>query len=106
MFEMKNEGDLTATKQKNDDLLKELDKDRTETIPANPCSTRYVVMDKHEIRGFVATRKIMRRKSIRLKRARPFPLKLLFSTFYKQTWRGKSLKYLMPDSSTSFGCIC
>lgn len=30
MFEMKNEGDETATKKKNDDFLKELDKDRAE----------------------------------------------------------------------------
>ena len=30
MFEMKNEGDETTTKKKNDDFLKELDKDRTE----------------------------------------------------------------------------
>ncbi len=30
MFEMKNEGDETATKKRNDDLLKELDKDRNE----------------------------------------------------------------------------
>ena len=30
MFEMKNEGDRTATKSKNEDFLKELDKDRTE----------------------------------------------------------------------------
>ena len=30
MFEMKNESDLTATKKKNEDFLKELDKDRTE----------------------------------------------------------------------------
>jgi hypothetical protein len=30
MFEMKNEGDETATKHKNDDFLKELDKDRRE----------------------------------------------------------------------------
>jgi hypothetical protein len=30
MFEMKNEGDDTATKKKNEDFLKELDKDRTE----------------------------------------------------------------------------
>ena len=30
MFEMKNESDLTATKSKNEDFLKELDKDRTE----------------------------------------------------------------------------
>ncbi len=30
MFEMKNENDETATKHKNDDFLKELDKDRTE----------------------------------------------------------------------------
>lgn len=30
MFEMKNEGDETATKKKNDDFLKELDKDRNE----------------------------------------------------------------------------
>ncbi len=30
MFEMKNEGDETATKKKNDDFLKELDKDRIE----------------------------------------------------------------------------
>lgn len=30
MFEMKNEGDETATKKKNDDFLHELDKDRTE----------------------------------------------------------------------------
>jgi len=30
MFEMKNEGDETATKQKNEDFLKELDKDRNE----------------------------------------------------------------------------
>jgi len=30
MFEMKNENDATATKKKNDDFLKELDKDRNE----------------------------------------------------------------------------
>lgn len=30
MFEMKNEGDETVTKHKNEDFLKELDKDRTE----------------------------------------------------------------------------
>ena len=30
MFEMKNENDLTATKKKNEDFLKELDKDRNE----------------------------------------------------------------------------
>ena len=30
MFEMKNENDTTATKHKNDDFLKELDKDRKE----------------------------------------------------------------------------
>lgn len=30
MFEMKNEGDETATKKKNEDFLRELDKDRTE----------------------------------------------------------------------------
>jgi hypothetical protein len=30
MFEMKNESDSTATKQRNEDFLKELDKDRTE----------------------------------------------------------------------------
>lgn len=30
MFEMKNEGDETSTKKKNEDFLKELDKDRTE----------------------------------------------------------------------------
>lgn len=30
MFEMKNEGDATATKKRNEDFLKELDKDRTE----------------------------------------------------------------------------
>jgi len=30
MFEMKNENDSTATKSKNEDFLKELDKDRTE----------------------------------------------------------------------------
>ena len=30
MFEMKNENDFTATKKKNEDFLKELDKDRTE----------------------------------------------------------------------------
>ena len=30
MFEMKNESDRTATKQRNEDFLKELDKDRTE----------------------------------------------------------------------------
>ncbi|EAZ95770.1 hypothetical protein FBBAL38_00085 [Flavobacteria bacterium BAL38] len=30
MFEMKNEADTTATKKRNDDFLKELDKDRTE----------------------------------------------------------------------------
>lgn len=30
MFEMKNEADTTATKKKNDDFLKELDKDRNE----------------------------------------------------------------------------
>jgi len=30
MFEMKNEGDQTATKKRNEDFFKELDKDRTE----------------------------------------------------------------------------
>ena len=30
MFEMKNEGDETATKKKNEDFLKELDKDRSQ----------------------------------------------------------------------------
>ena len=30
MFEMKNESDTTATKKKNEDFLKELDKDRGE----------------------------------------------------------------------------
>ena len=30
MFEMKNESDLTATKSKNEDFLRELDKDRSE----------------------------------------------------------------------------
>lgn len=30
MFEMKNEGDKTATKKRNEDFLRELDKDRTE----------------------------------------------------------------------------
>jgi hypothetical protein len=30
MFEMKNEGDETATKKRNEDFLKELDRDRTE----------------------------------------------------------------------------
>jgi len=30
MFEMKNEGDATATKKRNEDFLKELDKDRNE----------------------------------------------------------------------------
>jgi Uncharacterized protein conserved in bacteria (DUF2130) len=30
MFEMKNESDTTATKKKNEDFLKELDRDRTE----------------------------------------------------------------------------
>lgn len=30
MFEMKNESDITATKKKNEDFLKELDKDRSE----------------------------------------------------------------------------
>lgn len=30
MFEMKNESDMTATKKKNEDFFKELDKDRTE----------------------------------------------------------------------------
>jgi len=30
MFEMKNENDMTSTKKKNEDFLKELDKDRTE----------------------------------------------------------------------------
>ncbi len=30
MFEMKNEGDVTVTKKRNEDFLKELDKDRTE----------------------------------------------------------------------------
>ncbi|MBU8882999.1 DUF2130 domain-containing protein [Kaistella sp. DKR-2] len=30
MFEMKNEGDETATKKRNEDFIKELDKDRTE----------------------------------------------------------------------------
>ena len=29
MFEMKNESDATASKKKNEDFLKELDKDRT-----------------------------------------------------------------------------
>jgi hypothetical protein len=32
MFEMKNENDTTATKKKNEDFLKELDKDRTEKM--------------------------------------------------------------------------
>ena len=32
MFEMKNESDLTATKSKNEDFLKELDKDRNEKV--------------------------------------------------------------------------
>jgi hypothetical protein len=32
MFEMKNEGDATATKKKNEDFFKELDKDRTEKL--------------------------------------------------------------------------
>lgn len=32
MFEMKNESDRTATKSKNEDFLKELDKDRTEKM--------------------------------------------------------------------------
>ena len=32
MFEMKNENDTTATKKKNEDFLKELDKDRNEKI--------------------------------------------------------------------------
>ena len=32
MFEMKNESDFTATKQRNEDFLKELDKDRNEKI--------------------------------------------------------------------------
>jgi hypothetical protein len=32
MFEMKNEGDETATKKKNEDFFKELDKDRTEKL--------------------------------------------------------------------------
>jgi len=30
MFEMKNEGDETVTKKRNEDFLRELDKDRTE----------------------------------------------------------------------------
>ena len=30
MFEMKNESDMTATKKKNEDFLRELDKDRNE----------------------------------------------------------------------------
>ena len=30
MFEMKNESDTTTTKRKNEDFLKELDKDRKE----------------------------------------------------------------------------
>ena len=30
MFEMKNENDTTATKSRNEDFLKELDKDRNE----------------------------------------------------------------------------
>jgi hypothetical protein len=30
MFEMKNEGDETVTKKRNEDFLKELDKDRNE----------------------------------------------------------------------------
>ncbi len=38
MFEMKNESDLTATKSKNEDFLKELDKDRNEK------SCEYAVM--------------------------------------------------------------
>jgi hypothetical protein len=32
MFEMKNESDTTATKKKNEDFLKELDKDRNEKL--------------------------------------------------------------------------
>ncbi len=32
MFEMKNESDATATKKKNEEFLKELDKDRTEKV--------------------------------------------------------------------------
>lgn len=32
MFEMKNENDTTATKHKNDDFFKELDKDRNEKL--------------------------------------------------------------------------
>lgn len=36
MFEMKNENDKTATKHKNEDFLKELDKDRNEKIVNMP----------------------------------------------------------------------
>ena len=37
MFEMKNEMDTTATKHKNEDFLKELDKDRQEKAVNMPC---------------------------------------------------------------------
>jgi hypothetical protein len=32
MFEMKNEGDETASKKKNEEFLKELDKDRNQKV--------------------------------------------------------------------------
>ena len=41
MFEMKNENDKTATKHKNEDFLKELDKDRNEKN-CECCSCFYV----------------------------------------------------------------
>ena len=41
MFEMKNESDTTATKKKNDDFLKELNKDRNESSVNTPCSYHF-----------------------------------------------------------------
>jgi hypothetical protein len=41
MFEMKNEGDETASKKKNEDFLKELDKDRTEKNVNTPFLFHY-----------------------------------------------------------------
>jgi hypothetical protein len=37
MFEMKNESDRTATKNRNEDFLKELDKDRTRRAASTRC---------------------------------------------------------------------
>lgn len=40
MFEMKNENETTATKHKNEDFFKELDKDRREKAANTRCSSR------------------------------------------------------------------